>query len=186
MFADCVSNFNFLTAQSQAVNEIFVWNDMVSSTTIDKTDSKDIPLKTTGHDEVRVLVCLALKGDGSKLKPFVVFAGAKRESKSLHEEYKRQCSVPSSTNSWMNGELTLRWINEIIGKFAFRKRLLAWVSYEAHTTEDVKIRLKEINTESVIVPGGCTKYIQAPDLVWNKLYIYQDLVLMNIKFSKNK
>ena len=22
--------------------------------------------------------------------------------------------------------------------------------------------------ESVIVPGGCTKYIQAPDFVWNK------------------
>ena len=35
-------------------------------------------------------------------------------------------------------------------------------------TEDVKICLKEINAESVIVTGGCTKYIQAPDLVWNK------------------
>ena len=34
--------------------------------------------------------------------------------------------------------------------------------------EDVKICLKEINAESVIVTGGCTKYIQAPDLVWNK------------------
>ena len=35
-------------------------------------------------------------------------------------------------------------------------------------TEDVKLRLKEINTESVIVPGGCTKHIQVPDVVWNK------------------
>ena len=37
-------------------------------------------------------------------------------------------------------------------------------------TEDLKIRLKKINTESVIVPGGCTKHIQAPDVVWNKLF----------------
>ena len=68
----------------------------------------------------------------------------------------------------MNEELTLRWINEIVGKFAFSKRLLAWNSYKAHMAEDVKIQLKEINTENVIVPGGCTKYIQSPDLVLNK------------------
>ena len=35
-------------------------------------------------------------------------------------------------------------------------------------TEDIKIHLKETNTESVIVPGGCAKYIHAPALFWNK------------------
>ena len=113
-------------------------------------------------------VCLAARGDGTKLKPFIVFAGAKRESTALHEEYKRQCSVASSTNGWMNEELTLRWVNEIVGAFSFNKRLLAWDSYEAHMTESVSRRLKEISMESVIVPGGCTKYIKAPDVVWIK------------------
>ena len=51
---------------------------------------------------VRVSVYLAAKGDGTNLKPFVIFAGAKRVSKALHEQYKRQCSVASSTNGWMN------------------------------------------------------------------------------------
>ena len=97
---------------------------MVSSTTLDKTGSKDIPLKTTGHD-----ICLAAKGDGMKLKPFVVIAGAKRESKALHEEYKRQCSVASSTNGWMNEELTLRWINEIVGTFALCLCLCVYVCF---------------------------------------------------------
>ena len=60
---------------------------------MDKTGSKDVPLKTTGHEKVRVSVCLAAKHYGTKLKPFVVFAGAKHESKALHEEYKHQCSV---------------------------------------------------------------------------------------------
>ena len=57
----------------------------------------------------------------------------------------------SGTNGWMNEELTLRWINKIVGKFAFSKRLPEWDSYEAHMTEGVKIRLKEINTKSIIV-----------------------------------
>ena len=80
------------------MDETLFWNDMVSSTTVDKTGSKDVPLKATGHEKVRVSVWLAAKGDGSKLEPFVVFAGAKRENKTFHEEYKRQCSVASSTN----------------------------------------------------------------------------------------
>ena len=28
--------------------------------------------------------------------------------------------------------------------------------------------MKEINTESVSVPGWCLKHIKAPDVVWNK------------------
>ena len=53
---------------------------------MDKIGSRDVPLKTTSHEKVRVSICLAARGDGTKLKPFVVFAGAKRESKALHEE----------------------------------------------------------------------------------------------------
>ena len=59
---------------------------MVSSTTVDKTRSEDVPLKTTGHYTIRVSVCLAAKGDGSKLKSFAVSGRAKRKSKCLHEE----------------------------------------------------------------------------------------------------
>ena len=173
MFADINKQFQLPNSSILAMDETPVWNDMVSSTTVDKTGSKDVPLKTTGDEKNRVSVCLAAKGDGTKLKPFVVFAGAKRESKALHEEYKRQCSVASSTNGWMNEELTLRWINEIVGTFAFNKRLLAWDSYEAHMTEDVKLHLKGINTEGVIVPGGCTKHIQAPGAVSNKPFKHE-------------
>ena len=54
-------------------------------------------------------------------------------------------------------------------KFAFSKKLLAWDYFLGHMTEDVKICLKEIKTESVVVRESCTKYIQAPDFVWNKI-----------------
>ena len=82
---------------------------MVSETTVGATGAKDVPMKSTGHDKVRVSVCLAVKLDGTKLKSFIIFDAAKRESKSLHHEYKRQCSVVSSSNAWMNEKLTLRW-----------------------------------------------------------------------------
>ena len=58
-----------------------------------QADVKYTPLKTRGHKKVRILVCLTTKGGGTKLKAFVVFAGAEREFKSLHEEFKSQCSI---------------------------------------------------------------------------------------------
>ena len=35
-------------------------------------------------------------------------------------------------------------------------------------TVEVQATLKSANTEDVIVPGGCTKYVQAPDVMWNR------------------
>ena len=151
--------FQFPNSSVFAMDKTPVWKYMVSSTIMDKISSKDVPLKTTGHEKVRVSVCHAAKSDGTKLKPFLVFAKAKRESRSWYEEYKYQCSVVSSTNGWMNEDLTLQWIKELVWKFSFGKRLLTWNSYEAQMTEDVKIPLEELNTETVKVPGECTKYV---------------------------
>ena len=160
--------FSFHDTDIIAMDETPVWNGMVSNTTVEKTGSQEVNMKPTGHDKVRVSVCLAGKADGTRLKPFIVFKGGKRECKSLHEEFRGKCSVASSANGWMNEELTLQWCSEILGQFSFCKRLLAWDSYEAHLTDDVKKSLTKSKIESAIVPGGCTKYIQAPDVVWNK------------------
>ena len=75
---------------------------MISETIVEATGAKNVPMKSTGHEKVRVSVSLAAKLDGTKLKPFIVFRAAKRESKPLHDEYKQQCSVSSSSNAWMN------------------------------------------------------------------------------------
>ena len=40
-----------------------------------------------------------------KLKPFIVFLGAKRETKQLNE-FKNKRYVSSSVNGWMNEDLT--------------------------------------------------------------------------------
>ena len=159
--------FQYALTDIIAMDETAVWSDMVSAITANKTGAKDVPLKSTAHEKVRVSVCLTAKADWKKLKPFIVFARAKRETKTLHSEYKNTCSVASSTNGWMNEELTLRWIKEIIGMFSFKKRLLAWDTFEAHLMDSVKRQLKDANTGAAYIPCGCTKYIQAPDVMWN-------------------
>ena len=81
------------------MDESAVWADMVAGTTVEKTGKKEIALKSTGHEKVRASVCLAAQANGKKLKPFIVFAGAKRETKSLDQQLKTKCAVRSSPNA---------------------------------------------------------------------------------------
>ena len=97
------------------MDETAVWQDMVSNTTVDNVGESTIRLKTTGHEKKIVLVCLAAKGDGTKLKPFIVFPGAKRESKALNDEFKTKCVLASSINGWKNEELTVSWVKGVLG-----------------------------------------------------------------------
>ena len=159
---------NYNPSDIIAMDETPVWCDMISETTIDKTGKKSITLKTTGHEKARVSVCLAAKADGTKLKPMVFFKGAKREVAALSQEFKHKAVVATSDNAWMNTELTQVWIDSVLGAFSFTRRLLAWDSYECHIEDSANESLQAKKVDRVIIPGGCTKYIQAPDVSWNK------------------
>ena len=150
------------------MDETPVWCDMLSETTVDVTGKKSITLKSTGHEKARVSVCLAAKADGTKLKPMVVFKGAKQEVAALKQEFQHRAVVASSANGWMDTELTKIWVDSVLGSFAFTRRLLAWDSYECHMEDSITESLKSKKIDRVIVPGGSTKYIQAPDVSWNK------------------
>ena len=69
----------------------------------------------------------------------------------------------------MNEGLTSRWINEVVGKFSFGKRLLAWDISECHRTDKVNKWLRAIKVEFVFLSGDGAKFIQIPDISWNKL-----------------
>ena len=87
----------------------------------------------------------------------------------LNEEFRGRCIVASSENAWMNTpRLTDEWVQKVLGSFSFDKRLLALDSYECHMEKSVCKDLKVKKIESLIVLGGCIKYIQAPDVSWNK------------------
>lgn len=149
-----------------AKDETPVWDDMVSNTTVNRVGASSINLKTTGHGKVIVTVCLSARADRTKLKPFIVFRAAKRETNKLNEDFRHKCVVTTSSNAWMNEELTLNWVKSVLGAFSFNRHLLAWDSYEFHMIQSVKEALHQIIVDQVIVPGGCTKYVQAPDVSW--------------------
>ena len=56
----------------------------------------------------------------------------------------------------------------VLGTFSFGRHLLASHYGQRHIMDSVKKELKNLNVDQATVPGGCTKYIQSPDVSWNK------------------
>ena len=71
-----------------AMDETAVWQDVLSSTTVDNVGEKSIQLKTTGHEKYKVSLCLTAKADGTKLKPFIVFREPREKQSSLTRNLK--------------------------------------------------------------------------------------------------
>ena len=92
--------FSFHNSDIIAMDETPLWNDMVSNTTVEVTGSKEVAMKSTGHDKVRVTVCLAGKVDGSKCKSLYRIQRSQKRKQALHEEFKRTCSV--ALRQWMD------------------------------------------------------------------------------------
>ena len=158
---------NFSPDRIIAMDETAVWSDIVGNVTVDTTGTKDVPFKLTANEKVKVSVCLTSKAERTKLKPYIVFQDAKREAKALNEEFKNRCVAGSSSNGWMNEELVLKFLRQVLRMFSFKKLLFAWVTFDANMTEHVRKLLKQMKTDALI-PGGCTKYVQAPDVIWKK------------------
>lgn len=68
----------------------------------------------------------------------------------------------------MNDDVTSEWLESVVGKLNFELRLLIWDSYRCHLSEQTRAKLKSFNLTTVTITGGCTKFIQAPDVCWNK------------------
>ena len=92
-----------------------------------------------------------------------MFQGAKQEIKKLNEELKMRCVVASSDNKCIDEPLTEQFCCKMLGIFSFVPRLFAWDAFSCHLTPAMNGILNKGKVDSVIVPGGCTKYIQAAD-----------------------
>ena len=79
-----------------AMDETPVWADMVSTVTVKDSCKKTVTVKPTGRDESHVLVCFAVKIDGTKLPPFIVFKGAKARTCLIRCRNKNCFIVPFS------------------------------------------------------------------------------------------
>ena len=74
-----------------------------------------------------------------------------------------------ATSAWMIDELTEQYCREVLGLFPFgARRMLAWDAFHCHLTPEIRAVLNQGRVDPVIIPGGCTKFIHAPDVSWNK------------------
>ncbi len=68
----------------------------------------------------------------------------------------------------MNDTFTMKYLRTVVGTFSFSNRhLMVWDAYRCHISQAVKAECGRINLQTSVIPGGCTKFIQAPDVVWN-------------------
>ena len=82
----------------------------------------------------------------------------------------RDVLLLTSVSGWMNDdELTQQFCREIVGKFTFgARRLLGWDGFRCHLTPEIRAILSSSHVDTMIVPGGCTKFFQAAVVSWNK------------------
>ena len=62
---------NFLMGQMANANEIAIYLDMLPNYTLEKKGMKEVLLKTTGCEKLRLTVMLAATADGRKLPPLL-------------------------------------------------------------------------------------------------------------------
>lgn len=67
-----ISDNSILPAGIYACDETALWLDASSSSTVCETGSREVSIRTTGHDKLRVTVLLCAKADGVKLKPYIL------------------------------------------------------------------------------------------------------------------
>ncbi len=149
-----------------AADETAVWAGASGDTTVDLCGVQEVPIRGTGSKKFRLTVLLCAREDGKKEKPFVLL-NRKREVPAL-KQYERSLNLVYQGTNWMNDELTIDFIHRTFPRTFFQNRLLVWDSFKCHFSEKVKAEMNKIHLDTEIIPGGCTGFIQPPDVSWNK------------------
>ena len=168
------NTFDFALGNIASMDEPPIWADMPSQTTADQHGLKTVPIKSSGLEKQCMTVCLAIKTDGFKMKPFVVIPGKKVKSEIAAI---KGAIVKCSAKGWMNDELTENWVSHVWWNLAFNKRFLVWDSFKCHINEKIEVTFKKMNTVMGEIPGGCTKFLQPLDVSINKPFktIFREL-----------
>lgn len=152
-----------------AADETAVCFDNPRGTSLEIRGSREVAVKSCGSEKKSFTVMLTASADGRKLPPYLllerkrVVPGLAKFSKVLVIEY--GCS-----SGWMDDSTTAAYLQKVLGNKPFwgnQNRLLVWDSFRAHISQSTKEILKKLSVDTAVVPGGCTKFVQAPDVYWN-------------------
>lgn len=93
--------------------------DSASSLTLAKKGTKIITTKTYGKETIRITCLLTIKGDGSKLKPFLIFKGKHnsyicKKLQNLEVMKNNQIYITTNENAWITKDLFLEYIDNVL------------------------------------------------------------------------
>ena len=146
------------------MDETALYFDGVPNRILDKKGKKSIIVRTTGSEKRHLTVTLCVTHDGDVLPALTVFKGVRPLDIRVQDVF-----VRTQQKAWMDEDMMLRWIDLVWEPATEGKRaLLVLDSFSAHVTNDVKKRLKQINTVPLVIPGGCTSKIQPLAVYLNK------------------
>uniref|UniRef100_A0A914HB03 DDE-1 domain-containing protein n=1 Tax=Globodera rostochiensis TaxID=31243 RepID=A0A914HB03_GLORO len=155
---------------THAMRQRAVWLDPSGGTCVSEKGAKSVTVLNTGHEKARVTVILTARSDGIKLPPFVLLP-KKRIVPEIVKRFKNKLVLSWCGRTWMDNELTTKYLEEVFGNFFFGNRLLIWDSFRCHISDDTKQTLQRLAIHTAVVPGGTTKYIQVPDVSWNARFM---------------
>uniref|UniRef100_A0A914NRU8 DDE-1 domain-containing protein n=1 Tax=Meloidogyne incognita TaxID=6306 RepID=A0A914NRU8_MELIC len=152
-----------------ASDETAVWLDCSNSRCVAQKGSKDVSIMSSGHDKLRITVFLTGRMDGRKMKPYVLLP-RKRPIPSIEKQFGNKLVLAWAGNEWMTDETTCDYLSRVLGDLSFEKRILIWDAYRCHISQQTKEKLRKMNVESCVIPGGTTKFIQPGDVVINSVF----------------
>ena len=93
-----------------------------------------VPVKTTGHEKLHITVLLTARSDGYKCKPFVLLPRV-RPDKQIGSKFKGKLELCWAGRTFFNDQLTSDYLQKILGRSLFGKRLFVWDAYRCHISE---------------------------------------------------
>ena len=134
---------------------------------------KTIVIRTLKQEKARISLILSISAAGQKLKPYIIFKGAK-SCKIYHVLInnelvkKKLCEVSCNTNAWATQEIIINWINKIyVEKFKnvnLQNTLLLLDGATMHLSFEVIRYLVSLKIYYVFIPKGLTSILQPLDV----------------------
>ena len=128
---------------------------------------------------------LTARSDGTKLRPFILLPRI-RPDKAIEKKFNNKLQLCWAGKTFFNDELTAEYLGKIIGPPLFGKRLLAWDSYRCHISKSSKKVIKQLQIDTAVIPGGCTKFIQVWFFLKNFNYIFRLLTFIGTRRLKQR
>lgn len=146
--------------------------DMAPKYTNNMVGEKTVRISNTGSSKSGFTVMLCAHASGHKKKAAIFF---KENNGQIPPRVNAQLRIPNnvcvsaSKNGWMTSEKMFEWLRRVWGRnIDDVRRLIILDRATVHTANAVQERVRELDTDMVYIPGGCTHLLQPADRSWCK------------------